>query len=238
MKRPFSFFLFLFLVFGLTQYSSAGFFDDLLRDLTGSGDSEEETMIAGLKEALNIGTGNAVNALSVEDGYFRNLDIRIPVPEKLQKAESFLRDVGMGERVDEFILGMNRAAEDAAPQARDIFVGAIRDMTVTDAVGIVKGEETAATEFFREKTSANLSDLFRPVIRDSMSRVGAVNSYKKVAGYYNSIPLVEDVEIDLEQYVTQEALDGLFFMVGEEEKKIRRDPAARVTELLREVFGK
>lgn len=238
MKRCFFLILLSFFVLGLAQQSSAGFLDDLLKQITGSGKSEEDTMIAGLKEALNVGTKNAVNAVSVQDGYFGNLDIRIPVPQKLQEAESLLRKIGMGGRVDEFILGMNRAAEVAAPQAQDIFVDAIRQMTVTDAVGIVKGDETAGTEYFRGKTSASLTGLFRPVIRDSMDRVGAVNSYKRIVQHYNSIPLVEDVEIDLEGYVTERALDGLFFMVGEEERKIRRDPAARVTELLREVFGK
>ncbi|MBN2719846.1 MAG: DUF4197 domain-containing protein [Proteobacteria bacterium] len=237
MRRFLPLFLFPVLILGLACPSSAGFLDDLLGQITGSGGPDEETMVDGLKEALRIGTKNAVSSVSVQDGYFRNLDIRIPVPEKLEKAESLLRNMGMGERVDEFILGMNRAAEAAAPQAVDIFTEAIRQMTINDAVGIVKGGETAGTDYFRIKTSDRLSALFRPVIQDSLARVGAVNSYKRVVGAYNAIPLVEDVGIDLEGYVTEEALGGLFFMVGEEEKKIRQDPAARVTDLLREVFG-
>lgn len=238
MKNRLFLFLFPLVLLSLAVPSSAGFLDDLINQVTGSGESQEDTLIAGLKEALDIGSRNAVRAVSSRDGYFGNLDIRIPVPGKLEKAESFLRKVGMGDRVDEFILGMNRAAETAAPQARDIFVDAIREMTVTDAVGIVRGEETAGTEYFRAKTGARLTALFQPVIKDSMAQVGAVTSYKRFVGRYNSIPLVQDVDIDLEQYVTEKALDGLFFMVGEEEKKIRRDPAARVTELLREVFGR
>lgn len=219
------------------QSSFAGFFDDILKQVTGSEESDEDTIVAGLKEALDIGTKKAVEKVSVEDGYFKNLDIKIPVPEPLEKTEHLLRKLGMGDRVDEFVLGMNRAAETAAPQAVDIFVGAIRDMTVVDAYGIVKGGDTAATSYFEEKTSDSLTALFKPVITDSMSRVGAVRSYKRMMKSYNSIPLVKDVDVDIEGYVTDKSLDGLFFMVGEEEKKIRKDPAARVTELLQKVFG-
>ena len=200
-------------------------------------DLSNQDVVAGLKEALDVGTKQAVQKVSVRDGYFGNLDIRIPVPEKLERTESLLRKLGMDDRVDAFILSMNRAAEEAAPQAVDIFVEAIRDMTVVDAYGIVKGDHTAATSYFRERTSDNLIRLFRPVITGSMARVGAVRSYKRMMDRYNSIPLVQKVEVDLEGYVTQEALNGLFFMVGEEEKKIREDPAARITELLQKVFG-
>ena len=233
-------FLFLIPIFLLCSVKSpsAGFFDDLLKQVSGSKENEEDTLVSGLKEALNIGTKNAVKAVSEEDGYFGNLDIKIPVPRKLEKAESVLREIGLGKQVDEFILSMNRAAEGAAPQAVDIFVGAIRNMTVVDAYGIVKGEETSGTEYFREKTADDLTGLFRPAITETMERVGVVKSYKKMIDMYNSLPVVKKVDVDLEGYVTQEALDGLFFMVGEEEKKIRTDPAARVTELLREVFGK
>lgn len=219
------------------QFSHAGFFDDILKQVTGSEDNEEDTMVAGLKEALDIGTRKAVEKVSVKDGYFGNLAIKIPVPEKLEKTENLLRKLGMDDRVDEFILSMNRAAEAAAPQAKDIFVGAIRDMTVVDAYGIVKGDDTAGTVYFEEKTYGKLTELFKPVITDSMSRVGAVRSYKRMMKAYNSIPLVKDVDVDIEGYVTEKSLDGLFFMLGEEEKKIRRDPAARVTELLEKVFG-
>jgi hypothetical protein len=236
--RKFTFLILVALIlFGLVQTSSAGFFDDLLKKVTGTSEPGEETLVSGLKEALDIGTRNAVNAVSKEDGYFGNLDIRIPVPPKLEKAESALRRIGLGKQVDEFVLSMNRAAEGAAPQAVDIFVKAIGDMTVVDAYGIVKGDETAGTEYFREKTSDELTGLFRPFVTESLASVGTVSHYKKLVEIYNSLPLVKKVEVDLEEYVTMEALDGLFFMVGEEEKKIRTDPAARVTELLQKVFG-
>ncbi len=237
MKRFFLFVLPVFFLLSTPQCSSGGFLDDLIKQTTKPQENQEDTFIAGLKEALDIGTKNAVSSVSREDGYFGNVDIKIPVPEKLEDVENLLRKVGMGDRVDEFILTMNRAAEQAAPQAVDIFVGAIRDMTVVDAYGIVKGDETAATSYFQEKTTDNLYGLFRPVVTDSMARVGVVRSYKGMMERYNSLPFVKKIDLDIEDYVTSEALSGLFFMVGEEEKKIRKDPAARVTKLLQEVFG-
>ncbi len=224
-------------VLSSVQCSSAGFFDDLIKQVTKPQQSDENTYIAGLKEALDVGTQNAVRNVSKENGYLDNLNIKIPIPEKLEDVEKLLRKIGMDDRVDEFVLSMNRAAEKAAPQAVDIFVGAIRDMTVVDAYGIVKGDKTAATTYFQEKTTDNLYGLFRPVVTDSMAQVGVVRSYKRMMDKYNSIPFVKRIDVDLEDYVTDEALGGLFFMVGEEEKKIRKDPAARVTKLLQEVFG-
>jgi hypothetical protein len=238
LKKSILLFLPLFLVLSNARCSSGGFLDNLVKQATKpSGHSQEDKFIAGLKEALNIGTRNAVATVSQEDGYFGSLDIRIPVPDELEDAQKMLRKVGMGDRVDTFILSMNRAAEAAAPGAVDIFVNAIRDMTVVDAYGIVKGDETAATSYFREKTTNNLYGLFRPVITESMAQVGVVQSYKRMMDRYNSIPFVKKIDVDLEGYVTVKALDGLFFTVGEEEKRIRKDPAARVTELLQEVFG-
>ncbi len=237
MRRYILLFLPLFFLFASVQYSSGGFFDDLIKQVTKPQENEEDTFIAGLKEALDIGTKNAVTSVSKENGYFGNLDIKIPIPEKLEDAQKLLRKVGMDDRVDEFVLSMNRAAEKAAPQAVDIFVGAIREMTVVDAYGIVKGDDTAATSYFQDKTSDNLYELFKPVVTDSMAQVGVVRSYKRMMNKYNSLPFVKKVDVDIEDYVTTGALDGLFFMVGEEEKKIRKDPTARVTELLKKVFG-
>jgi hypothetical protein len=240
MKRITLFLLPVFLILTTACSSSGGYLDKVIEEaLKPSGqENQEDNFIAGLKQALDIGTKNAVSTVSKENGYFGNTNIKIPVPEKLKDAEKLLRKVGMEDRVDEFILSMNRAAETAAPQAVDIFVGAIRDMTVVDAYGIVKGDETAATSYFQDKTSDQLYGLFKPVVTDSMAEVGVVRSYKRMMDKYNSIPFVKKVELDLEDYVTNGALTGLFFMVGEEEKKIRKDPAARVTKLLREVFGK
>jgi hypothetical protein len=237
MKRTTLLILTAFFLISSVQCSSGGFLDDLIKQATEPRESREDTFIAGLKEALDIGTRKAVTAVSRENGYFDNLNIKIPVPDELEDVEKILRKVGMDDRVDEFVLSMNRAAEAAAPEAVDIFGGAVRDMTVVDAYGIVKGDETAATTYFRDKTSLNLYNLFKPVVTDSMAKVGVVRSYKRMMDNYNAIPFVRRIDVDIEDYVTDGALEGLFFMVGEEERKIRKDPAARVTRLLQEVFG-
>jgi hypothetical protein len=219
--------------------AAGGAFDDLLKEMTKPDEgNDEDTVIAGLKEALRIGTGNAVGSVSEENGYFDNLAIKIPIPRELEKADELLRKVGMGDRVDDFVLSMNRAAEKAAPQAADIFISAVKEMSITDAFDILGGHETAATDFFQEKTSDRLYGLFKPVVTDTMGQTGVVKSYKRLVDKYTSIPFVKDEPVDLEDYVTDMALAGLFHMVGEEEKKIREDPAARVTDLLKKVFGK
>ncbi len=225
-------------VLATSQCAQSGFLDDLLKEATRPKEStDEKTVASGLKEALRVGTGNAVREVAKEDGYLANLNIRIPIPDELENAEKLLRKIGMARYVDDFILSMNRAAETAAPEAVNIFVNAIRNMTILDAFEILNGPETAATAYFQEKTSDDLYRSFRPVITDTMGQTGVVRSYRRMIDKYTSLPFVEEEPVDLEDYVTNRALDGLFFMVGEEEKRIRKDPAARVTELLRRVFG-
>ncbi len=237
MKRVLAVSILLLLVFPID--SRGGFLDDLMKQFGSSSGAGQDkgTVTSGLKEALTIGTRNAVSTVSSIDGYFGNLDIRIPMPEKLKKVEKLLMKVGFGDQVDEFILSMNRAAEHAAPFAVEIFVRAIREMTFQDALGILKGNDTAATVYFREKTHDDIYNIFKPTITTSMGKVGAVKSYNKMNRKYTSLPFVKEEPVDLEDYVTEKALYGLFFMIGEEEKKIREDPAARVTDLLRKVFG-
>lgn len=198
--------------------------------------TQESELIEGLKEALSIGTKTAVQLVSQEDGYFGNEIIKILMPEDLQKVSDTLRTVGFQKHVDEFVLSMNRAAEKAAPAALDIFVGAIKTMTFEDAKGILTGSDTAATEYFKEKTSNTIYETFRPIISTSMNEVGATQTFKEITEKYSSLPLMGEVTFDLDDYVTNKALDGLFYMVGEEEKKIRTDPAARATELLKKIF--
>jgi len=193
---------------------------------------------SGLKEALQIGTENAVGLTGKTDGYFLNQVIKILMPEKLKTFEKGLRAVGYGPKVDEFVLSMNRAAEKAAPAAKQIFWDAIGEMTFDDARKILSGNETAATEYFKGKTTDKLSSTFKPVVNKSMNEVGVTRQYKELVGRYESIPFVKKESFDLDQYVVTKALDGLFHMVGEEEKKIRKNPAARTTDLLKEVFGK
>jgi hypothetical protein len=191
-----------------------------------------------LKEALQVGTANAVKLTGKPDGYFKNQAIKILLPDKLKSVESGLRAVGYGSQVDELVLGMNRAAERAAPQAKQIFWDAIGAMTIDDARKVLNGGETAATEYFKAKTTGSLTTAFRPIVETSMSQVGVTRQYKELLGRAQSIPFLNTEAYDLDHYVVGKALDGLFHVVGDEEKKIRTNPSARVTDLLRDVFGR
>ena len=198
----------------------------------------DEKVGSGLKEALQVGTENAVKLTGKPDGYFKNEAIKILMPEKLRTFEKGLRAVGYGPQVDEFVLSMNRAAERAAPAAKSIFWDAIKQMTFDDARKIFGGGDTAATDYFREKTSEKLATTFRPIVEQAMNEVGATRQYKELVGQAKSIPFLRTQALDIDQYVVGKALDGLFHVLGEEEKKIRKNPAARVTSLLKEVFGR
>ena len=214
--------------------------DDLTKGVKGSSKegTDESTTVSGLKEALSIGAGNAVSSVSKTDGYFKNPIIKILMPEKIQRAADVLKKAGFEKQVDDFIISMNRAAEKAAPQAKPIFVDAIKGMTFEDARTILRGGDTAATDYFKGKTSPRLYDAFKPIISSSMDEVGVTRSYKEMMGKYESIPFMKKESVDLDHHVTTKALDGIFYMLGQEEKKIRTDPAARVTDLLKTVFGK
>ncbi len=200
--------------------------------------NNESTTISGLKEALLIGTENAVKSVSKVDGYFSNELIKIPLPEQIQKLADTATRIGLQQQVDNLILSMNRAAETAAPRATGLFVEAIKEMSIEDAKGILQGGDTSATDFFRQKTYKKLYDEFKPDISASMNRVGVAKAYKEMMLPLEKIPFLQKQVIDLDHYITGKALDGLFVMVGEEEKKIRSDPSARVTDLLKTVFGK
>ena len=191
-----------------------------------------------MKEALQVGTENAVRSTGRLDGYFGNPKIKIPMPEKLQTMEKGLRAVGQGDQVDEFVLSMNRAAERAAPEAKAIFWDAIREMSFRDAEKILNGSDTAATEYFRRKTTERLATAFRPIVSDAMNQVGVTRQYKELVGRARSIPFLKTEDLDIDDYVVRKGLDGLFYVLGEEERKIRREPAARVTDLLKDVFGR
>ncbi len=193
---------------------------------------------SGLKEALKIGAENTVNLTGKTDGYFLNQAIKILMPEKLRTLEKGLRAVGYGPKVDEFVLSMNRSAEKAAPAAKQIFWDAIGEMTFEDVRKIWSGNETAATDYFKGKTTDKLTEAFRPVVEKTMNEVGVTRQYKELVGRYESIPFVKKETFDIDGYVVSKALDGLFHVLGEEERKIRTDPKAQVTDLLKEVFGK
>jgi len=234
----------LFWVTGIACPVGAGLLDKVLKEVTGAkgGVSRESldqaTIVSGLKEALSIGTENAVKSLSKADGFFGNPMVKILLPDKVQKAAGVVAKLGYQEQVDGFILSMNRAAEAAVPRATALFVDAVKAMSFDDARRILQGGDTAATEYFKSKTSEKLYDEFKPVVVSNMNKVGVAKAYKDMIAPYESLPLVPKESLDLDHYVTSKALEGLFLMVGEEEKKIRANPAARVTDLLKTVFGK
>ena len=222
----------------------AGFFDDLTREVLPSfqqqSSLDNSTIVKGLKEALATGTERAVTEVAKPDGYFGNQLIKILLPDKIQQAADLLGKVGYQQQVDEFVLSMNRAAEKAAPKAASFFGDAIRQMTVEDAKGILSGGDTAATRFFEKKTRSQLFSAFKPTVTTSMNQMGTARAYKEMIGTYEKIPLASMIgtpSLDLDTYVTDKALDGLFIKVGEEEKQIRTNPAAQTTDLLRKVFG-
>lgn len=203
----------------------------------GSGLSNEE-VVAGLKEALSVGARNSSEKLSATDGFFGNALIKVLMPEEARKVESTLRNVGLGNMVDKAILSMNRAAEEASKSAAPIFVDAVKSMSIQDAMGILRGSDSAATVYLRGRTSAQLTEAFRPVIEDALQKTNATKYWNDVFSTYNKLPTtMNKVNTDLSGYVTDKALIGLFHQVALEEQKIRKDPAARVTEILRKVFG-
>jgi hypothetical protein len=192
---------------------------------------------AALKQALEVGTANAVAFTGRPDGFFANQAIKILLPERMRSLEQPLRLAGMGSQVDEFVVSMNRAAERAAPSAKKIFLDAIAAMTFDDVRRIFAGSDTAATEYFKDKTSDPLTAAFKPIVSRSMEEVGVTRQYKELVGRAQAIPFVRTEDLDLDRYVVGKALDGLFLVVGDEERKIRKDPSARVTDVLREVFS-
>ncbi|HEY9009321.1 DUF4197 domain-containing protein [Ohtaekwangia sp.] len=191
----------------------------------------------GLKEALINGISNGSDLASAVDGYFKNPRIKIPFPPDVKKVEDKLRQIGLGSEVDKFVMTLNRGAEDAAKEAKPIFINAIKQMTIQDAWGILRGSENAATEYLKRTTTAQLREKFQPVIANSLNKVNATKYYSDIVTQYNRIPLVEKVNPDLNDYATTKAMDGLFLLIADEEKKIRQDPVARTTELLKKVFG-
>ena len=198
---------------------------------------QEKKIAEGLKEALNVGTENAVSLTGTTDGFFKNETIKILMPKELKGMENGLRKIGREKEIENFVLSMNRAAEQAAPFAKEIFLGAIREMTFEDAVKIFRGSDTAATDYFKEKTTPKLVEAFTPSVNKATDEVGVTRQYKSLAKQASSITFVKIEMIDIDQYVVTKTLDGLFHMVGEEERKIRKDPVARVTKLLKDVFG-
>ena len=204
----------------------------------GSGSGLTDAKIgSGLQEALKLGTENAVIQTGAPDGFLKNQAIKILMPRPLQSIEQPLRLVGYGPQIDEFIVSMNRAAERAVPFAKEIFWDAIGQMSFEDARKILNGNDTAATDYFKSKTSKKLQAAFRPPAETVMADVGVTRQYNDLIGKYQSVPFAKGISFDINQYVTEKATDGIFFVVAQEEKKIRTNPAAQATDLLKEVFG-
>ncbi len=194
---------------------------------------------AGLKEALKVGIENTIKLLGKQDGYLANEGVKILLPQTIKNMEGTLRKMGLGPQIDEFVLSMNRAAEKSAPLAADVFASAIADMTIDDAQKILKGKDTAATDYLKEKTSAKLLDAFQPSVSQAMDDYAVTKKYEEILGKVKTLPFANKLSggLDLDKYVSSKALDGLFKVLGEQEAKIRTDPAARTTELLKQVFG-
>lgn len=191
----------------------------------------------GLKQALELGTGKSSDQLSAVDGFFKNAAVKILFPPEAQKAENTLRSIGLGKLADDVILSLNRAAEDAAVQAKPIFVSAIKQMTIQDVTNILLGQQDAATQYFERTTTSQLAQSFKPVIQGSLNKVGATKYYTDAANAYNKIPLVTKINPNISDYVTQKAIAGLFVVIAKEELNIRQNLSARTTPLLQKVFG-
>jgi hypothetical protein len=198
----------------------------------------DSKIASGLKEALQIGADDAVKLTGRKDGYFGNQAIKILLPKNLQQLQKGLGMIGYQSKIDAFILSMNRAAEAAAPSARKIFVDAIVAMSFDDARKILSGDDTAATDYFKSNTTDQLVAAFRPFVEKTMNENGVTQQYEALSGELKSIPFAKNEGIDINKYVVNKALDGLFYILAEEERKIRKNPAAQTTELLKEVFGK
>lgn len=246
MKRSLLFFAFTFFIALTSQAQFKNIFKKdssgkngitkMIEKSTLKSNLSSDEIAKGLKEALNVGANNASQKLSAADGFFKDAAIKILMPPEAQKAEKKLRALGMGKLVDDAILSMNRAAEDASKNAAPIFVNAIKQITIQDAVGILRGGDFAATNYLKNKTIASLTEAFRPVIESSLKKVNATKYWNIVFSTYNKFSF-NKVNPDLAAYVTEKSLSGIFYQVGLEEQKIRKDPLARTTNLLKKVFA-
>ena len=215
-----------------------GFFKDQAPTALDKSNLSQADVVSGLKEALIKGSQSAVTTLGKENGFFANPKLRIPMPEKLQTVETALRKLKQDKIADEFVLSMNRAAEKAVPKAMSIFSNAIKTMSIDDAYGILQGPDNAATEYLKKTSGSQLQQQFLPIVKQATNNVGVTENYKALIDNLGMMSKLIDVEsLDLDKYVTDKAVNGLFSLVANEEKLIRADPAARTTDLLKKVFS-
>jgi len=226
----------LFLLVGCTSAQISQVVSDLGKE-SGSTTPTSSEVAEGLKEALLKGVSVGADQLSQADGYLGNAQIKIPFPPDAKRVEDKLRQIGLGKDVDRFIATLNHGAEDAAKEAKPIFISAIQQMTIADAWAILKGQQDAATQYLKKTTSTQLKDKFKPVIQNSLSKVNATRYYGDLVSTYNKIPLVEKVNPNLDDYATDLAIQGLFTMIAKEEQNIRQNPVARTTDILKRVFA-
>jgi hypothetical protein len=203
----------------------------------GLDDITDTEALRGVRQALTDGSLAAVAKLGVENGFFGNPKVKIPLPPSLQRVERGLRAFGMRQEADELVLAMNRAAEAAVPEAKQLLTDAVRKMSVQDAKAILTGGDTAATEYFKRATRPQLTQRFLPIVKRATDRVGLAQQYNSLAEQGAALGLVKEEEANIERYVTQKALDGLYFMIGEQEKAFRRDPVGATSSIVRKVFG-
>lgn len=225
------------LFFNSCDVQSQSQLGNILKQIPAGGNPTTTEIGLGIKQALEIGTSRGADLLSARDGFLGNMAVKILFPPEAQKVEKTLRTIGLGSLADNVITSLNRAAEDAAKEAKPIFISAIKQMTIADATNILLGQKDAATNYFKRVTTAQLMEKFKPVITASLNKVGATKYWGDAANQYNKIPLVKPVSTDLSAYVAQKAIDGMFIQVAQEELKIRENIGSRSTSLLQKVFG-
>jgi hypothetical protein len=204
----------------------------------GNNPLSNDEIIEGLREALTVGSNNASKAAAAVDGYYKNPKLYIPFPSEAKKMEQMLRSFGQEKLVNDFLLSLNRAAEDAAKEAAPIFVNAVKGMSIADGLSILNGKDDAATQYLKQNTQALLLDKFKPIVENSLHKVSATKYWEQLVVAYNKIPMVEKMNPNLSEYATQKAIDGIFIVVAEEELQIRKNPAARVSAILKKVFNR
>ena len=204
----------------------------------GNNPLSNDEIIEGLREALTVGSNNASKAAAAVDGYYKNPKLYIPFPSEAKKMEQMLRSFGQEKLVNDFLLSLNRAAEDAAKEAAPIFVNAVKGMSIADGLSILKGNDDAATQYLKQNTQALLLEKFKPIVENSLHKVSATKYWEQLVVAYNKIPMVEKMNPNLSEYATQKAIDGIFIVVAEEELQIRKNPAARVSAILKKVFNR
>jgi len=204
----------------------------------GNNPLSQDEIIEGLREALTVGSNNASKAAAAVDGYYKNPKLYIPFPSEAKKMEQMLRSFGQEKLVNDFLLSLNRAAEDAAKEAAPIFVNAVKGMSISDGLSILNGKDDAATQYLKQNTQALLLEKFKPIVENSLHKVSATKYWEQLVVAYNKIPMVEKMNPNLSEYATQKAIDGIFIVVAEEELQIRKNPAARVSAILKKVFNR